>query len=113
MSTPELCSRAQGGGGRGCGGHGEAQAGAEIRGTDLDNPSSGQTPASCPRGLILGGWEEVQETQKRMAGLAQQGAEDGSGEQAHPLLASMVLGPHDSRDSAGAVKPRSRGSGCP
>lgn len=28
---PELCSRAQGGGGAGCGGHGEAQAGAEIR----------------------------------------------------------------------------------
>ena len=28
---PELCSPAQGGGGEGCGDHGEVQAGAEIR----------------------------------------------------------------------------------
>lgn len=43
-----------------------------LEGTDLDNPSSGQTPTSCPRGLILGGWEEVQETQRGgQTGLAQ------------------------------------------
>ena len=76
-----------------------------LEGTDLDNPSSGQTPTSCPRGLILGGWEEVQETQLGVQRMAVE---------SKPIRCSHLgLGPHDSRDSAGAVKPRSRGIRLP
>ena len=85
-----------------------------LEGTDLDNPSSGQTPTSCPRGLILGGWEEVQETQRggRM-GLAQPWLQRMAVESKPMRCSHLVLGPHDSRDSAGAMKARSRGIGLP
>ena len=61
-----------------------------LEGTDLDNPSSGQTPTSCPRGLILGGWEEETQRGGTDGPGPALGAEDGSGEQAHALLASGV-----------------------
>ena len=84
-----------------------------LEGTDLDNPSSGQTPTSCPRGLILGGWEEVQETQRGRTGLAQLGVQRMAVESKPIRCSHLGLGPHDSRDSAGAVKPRSRGIRLP
>lgn len=84
-----------------------------LEGTDLDNPSSGQTPTSCPRGLILGGLGGGPGDLKRMDGPGPAwGAEDGSGEHAHPLLEIWCWASR-LRDSAGAVKPRSRGIRLP
>lgn len=96
LSAPrDLCSRAQGGGERGCGGHGEAQSQElRVKGTDLDNPFFRTNPNQLPPGADPGGWEEVQETQEDGLGLAQLGVQRMA--VSKPIRCShLVLGPHD------------------
>lgn len=55
LSIPKTVRLSSGGARRGLRrAQGGCGLGLRLQGTDLDNPSSGQAPASCPQGLILG-----------------------------------------------------------
>lgn len=122
LSIPKTVRLSSGGARRGlrrARARGGCGPGLRLQGTDLDNPSSGQAPASCPQGLIPGQSGKVRGLQRGgWTGLAQLWVEKrmASGGQPRPLLpsgAGPTAGPQDSQGPAGAEKARTRGMRLP
>ena len=90
-----------------------------LEGTDLDNPSSGQAPTSCPQGLILGERGKVRGLQRGGGtGLAQLWVEKERQVEGNPVPCSHpglgpLLAPRTHRGLLGLRKQEPEGRGCP